>query len=452
MLSFAVAMKFRFLIFLFLSFILYCPSPKAEWSALGQLSAGFRGATSPTLSDASGVFGEELQIKFENQSPFSFRANLNSISEFYFREKDPASAPTSSDSSSEFFPTGSRVAFGGKEVLVQWRREPYVVAAGLLSFAPGGSGFLNPWNPINAKDRNFAEETLTLPSPGLQLEWRGLTNRVQVGFVAQRFEDRLPGANSSWWPRHINFPLNTSDPEVILPERPNYFLQEPKDDENALKSNVFASFHCSVASVEAEINFFEGQFGGPALYPTLTGQLISSTPVQVIQLDRDIFITPIYQRSRTAGLLLQKEAWGSVWLLQALQTQYIDDSSNKGVTTVHTSMERLFEWHKVSGLGIVEFSKSWRPETSELAAITDLFGETLLLGAKLQFKEIYSLTPGYLRHFASGVDLVQMTLDRRWSQRLITSLKVFALSGPEKSLGGIYQKNSYAQFLAKWNF
>ncbi len=410
------------MIFVFLGVLCFClvgPSSWAESESAFNVSMGGRGYHS---GESSGIFAGKLRVRYEGSERWRWRADGEWIYESSHDE----------------------LAFGGQELRMELGSEKKFLSAGLVSAKFGGAGVLNPWSQINAKDRHQPQQTLTLPSPGVQYEHRGLSSLFSITLWPWRWPDRLPGAHSVWWPRQESLPLKIEDPVVLLSKNPEYNVQPAKDLDTGLRNNLAVQWKNEIFGTDIALFYFEGHLGAPSLVPTLNGKIIEVSPRTVLQLDDEVEIQPIYSRRRATGYHLQKEIWNLILQHHLLIAENVSDPSLRS-TQLHASVEKFINSRLFSGLVFLEYAKVWEAESSELQNMVDIFSDTTLLGARWNWTNDSSLTIGYLHHLLSHANLAQVQVDTRWTSTWSTALSLFSLFGPAESLSGIYSPNSYAQ-------
>ncbi len=343
------------------------------------------------------------------------------------------------------------VAFGGQEFRLESGQDRHFFSAGLISAKFGGAGVLNPWSQINAKDRHQPQQTLILPSPGIQYEMRGLTSLVSVTLWPWRWPDRLPGPLSLWWPRQEALPLKIDDPLVLLSKNPEYHVARAQDADTGLRNNVALQWKKEILSSDFALFYFEGHLGAPSLVPTLNGQIIAVDPRTVLQLDDRVNIQPIYTRQRAIGYHWQKELFEMIFQHHLLAAQNVEKPELR-TTQVHLSTEKYLNSKAFSGLVFIEYAKIWESQSSELRNLIDIFSDTTLLGARWNWTDESNFTLGYLHHFPSRGNLLQAQMDTRWTSTWSSTFQILGLFGPAESLSGIYSGNSYAQLQLTMSF
>lgn len=217
-----------------------------------------------------------------------------------------------------------------KDFSYNFKRKSNYLSVGFKQLSWQGTDFVNPMDSLSPQD--FSDPLLirTQAIPGVFFSSSLANINFDFVYAPENRLSRLPGLNSSWYPRKLNYPIENDQAQLILPEQAEYTLQKNKILNSANRNNF--SFRISTIFNETELAlaFTESVSSTPVIQPSvLNGELVEIAPVLKVQLINPIEITPVYYKQNAlSGYLSNPFIFNTVLKFAARKTSPLGDGKN----------------------------------------------------------------------------------------------------------------------------
>lgn len=259
----------------------------------------------------------------------------------------------------------------------------------------------------------------------------------ELGFTPLNRIPVIPQASSAWYPREGVLPTESDGYLITLPDNPNYRINNEERSTNDLKNNYVFKTKITTSYTDIVLQVAETLSSSPDISPTLTGTLISATPVFAIKLDNPIHLDVRWKKVKNygGGFNIPLESMGLI----------IKIYSNQEVTEAQKTLMTTLALEKTIGnfIAILEATTqqiSSRVDNSNLSTMTNLYENAQALGLRYAANDKFNLLAGGLYDSAKGSYVATLRPKYFFTQNAFTELQLVVVGGKEESLLSYFDK------------
>ncbi len=343
---------------------------------------------------------------------------------------------------------------------LQWRelsltgvlRNSETVKLGFTTINWEGTDFINPMDVMSVGD--FRDPLSPQKKSSLAFLYTAERNfqndnslTWDLVYVPIQSKASLPSEHSLWWPRKLQFPLQTDQFTLQLPNQVSYRILSDEELNHATANNFGSRLHLRMASTEFSLAAKEGMHNTPLLLPALDVSLLSLSPKLIFLLQSPVKIQPVYYRERQGALGLNYYADSWVFRSAGVHSQPLGTDSRlpsysdqyvlgleKTITFSTQSITLLLEKIETKTASAASASEN-------TSTLTKLFDQAWLLGWRWPFNERWTWSSAGMQEQKTKSTFVHQSLDWKISDHWQLNLTADILSGSEDSSLGVYDQN-----------
>lgn len=271
----------------------------------------------------------------------------------------------------------------------------------------------------------------------------------EVGFTPQNRIPVIPQESSAWYPREGILPTESDSYLITLPENPNYHINNQERSKDDLKNNYIFKSKITTSYTDIVLQVAETLSSSPEISPTLTGNLISASPVFTIELTNPIELDVRWKKVKNygGGFNIPLESLGLI--IKIFSNQEISESKKTLMTTV--AFEKTFG-QLIAILETTSQQINSRVDNSNLSTMTNLYKNAQALGLRYAPNDKFSLLAGGLYDSAQGSYVSTLRPKYLFTQNAYVELQLIAVGGKEDSLLSYFDKADSASLKTGTSF
>ena len=260
---------------------------------------------------------------------------------------------------------------------------------------------------------------------------------LEVGFTPVNRIPVIPQESSAWYPREGVLPTESDSFLITLPENPNYHITNKERSKDDLKNNYIIKAKVTTSYTDIVLQIAETLSSSPDITPTLTGNLISASPVFTIELTNPIELDVRWKKVKNygGGFNIPLESMGLI--VKLFSNQEVSENKKTLMTTV------AFEKTLGSLIAILEATTqkiNSRVDNSNLSTMTNLYNNAQAVGLRYAPNDKFSLLTGGLYDSAHGSYVGTLRPKYLLTQNAYVELQVTAVGGKTGSLLSYFDK------------
>lgn len=259
----------------------------------------------------------------------------------------------------------------------------------------------------------------------------------ELGFTPQNRIPVIPQESSAWYPREGVLPTESDNFLITLPDNPNYRINNEEKSKEDLKNNYIFKAKITTSYSDIVLQVAETLSSSPDITPTLTGTLISATPVYAIKLDNPIELDVRWKKVKNYGGGFNIPLESMNLIVKIFSNQEITESKKTLMTTV------AFEKTMGNLIAIFEATAQQinsRVDNSNLSTITNLYENAQALGLRYARGDKFSILAGGLYDSVKGSYVATLRPKYFFTQNAYAELQIIAVGGKEKALLSYFDK------------
>jgi hypothetical protein len=318
---------------------------------------------------------------------------------------------------------------------------------GYFTLVYEGTDGINPMDIASMKYWGDPLRPITKASAGIHIGYASNMFEVQAAYIPEQSPSTFPGESSAWLPRKTEFPIQSEDSELRLPDRVDYKYLNREVLDHALRHNYTARAQLRTDFGDAAVAFFEGAADTPMVFiPIVNGTLISASPKLIVLLDSPISVTPRYYRRQTVAGLITKPI--GEWIFRVASRYDQPMGSGKQFTTYSgqsvAGVERSFTMSDTLLTVVLQGSLVQAPESNGLVSMRDLFDKSVMLGFRWAASDALTLQLSGLQSTKDGSGFYSGGLDYTFAEAWTAKASVEVVEGPPRAVLGIFTDNDRA--------
>lgn len=259
----------------------------------------------------------------------------------------------------------------------------------------------------------------------------------EVGYTPENRVPVIPQESSAWYPREGVLPTESENYLITLPDNPNYRINNEERSKDDLKNNYIFKTKITTSYTDIVLQVAETLSSSPDISPTLTGTLISTTPVFAIKLDNPIELDVRWKKVKNygGGFNIPLESMGLI--IKVFSNQEVSESKKTLMSTI------AFEKTLGNWIAILEATTQQinsRVDNSNLSTITNLYENAQALGLRYAPNDKFNLLAGGLYDSKKGSYVATLRPKYFFTQNAYTELQVVAVGGKEGALLSYFDK------------
>lgn len=303
---------------------------------------------------------------------------------------------------------------------------------GFFQLKKEGSDILDPLDYQQPKNYLDPIHSQKLSLFGLKAEY-AVSNflTLEFGFTPENRIPVIPPSSSAWYPREGVLPTESQSFKITLPDNPRYSINNQERSNKDLQNNYVFKTKITTSYTDIVLQMAETLSNSPEITPTLTGTLISATPVYAIELENPIELDVRWKKVKNygGGFNVPLESMGL--LIKVFSNQEISEDRKTLMTTL--AFEKTF------GSLITVFEATTqqvnsRIDNSNLSTITNLYENAQALGLRYAPGDRFSLLAGGLYDSQKGSYVATLRPKFFFAQNTYAELQLVVVGGKEKSL------------------
>lgn len=259
----------------------------------------------------------------------------------------------------------------------------------------------------------------------------------EVGYTPVNRLPIIPQASSAWFPREGVLPTESDSYHITLPNNPNYHITNKEKSKEDLKNNYIFKTKITTSYTDIILQVAETLSSTPDITPTLTGTLISTTPVFSIELDNPIELDVRWKKVKNYGGGFNIPLESANMIIKVFSNQEISPDKKTLMTTV------AFEKTIGNLIAIFEATTQQinsRVDNSNLSTITNLYENAQALGIRYAPNDKFNLLAGGLYDSKYGSYVATLRPKYFFTQNAYSELQFIAVGGKEMSLLSYFEK------------
>ena len=259
----------------------------------------------------------------------------------------------------------------------------------------------------------------------------------EVGYTPENRIPVIPQESSAWYPREGVLPTESESFLITLPANPNYQISNKERSKDDLKNNYIFKTKITTSYTDIVLQVAETLSSSPEISPTLTGNLISASPVYQIELTNPIQLDVRWKKVKNygGGFNIPLESMGLI--IKVFSNQEITENKKTLMSTV------AFEKTMGSLIAILEATTQTinsRVDNSNLSTMTNLYNNAQALGLRYAPSDRFSLLAGGLYDSAHGSYVGTLRPKYLFTQNAYVELQLIAVGGKKASLLSYFDK------------
>lgn len=265
----------------------------------------------------------------------------------------------------------------------------------------------------------------------------------ELGFTPQNRIPVIPQESSAWYPREGVLPTESENYLINLPANPNYQINNEERSKDDLKNNYIFKTKITTSYTDIVLQVAETLSSSPDISPTLTGNLISASPVFTIELTNPIELDIRWKKVKNygGGFNVPIESLGLI--VKIFSNQEISESKKTLMTTV--AFEKTFA-NLIAILETTSQKINSRLDNSNLSTMTNLYKNAQAFGLRYAPGDKFNLLVGGLYDSDQGSYVTTLRPKYFFTQNAYTELQLIAVGGKEESLLSYFDKADSASF------
>ena len=353
-------------------------------------------------------------------------------------------------------PNAFAADFNGRNTYLKERTNDLYVEFGSFIKEWEGTDGINPMDIATVKTYRDPINTESLGSWGVAVKSRGSTAwSWEFLYVPWQTSAIMPLSYSGWWPRTTTLPLSLNNESVLLPGEVTYAIDSPQILNHADENNFGARLQFHGESWDAALAGFQGQSQIPVFRPTLSGNLIETSPSTVLQLTDPVHMQPVeYLRQTVSALFVYNQnPWiyrisgrydqpiGSDPLLPGWSDQFV------------AGIERTVVVHDKTVILSLQYAAGVMPYyPNSFLNLSDPFENALTWAIRYPLSDNILLIYSGLNDFQFHSYYDELKVQDSIGEHLSLSLAAEKIGGPANSLFGMWQNQSCGNLTATYGF
>lgn len=328
--------------------------------------------------------------------------------------------------------------FEPKEFSLNYYGRKLNTSLGFYQTKKEGPDILDPLDYTQPKNYIDPLHSGKLSLLGLKTEY-ALNSYVtlELDYVILNRIPLIPDEDSPWYPREGVLPTQSENFQINLPDNPIYKISNNEKTEEDLKDNYIFKTKITTSKADIVLQMAETLSSSPEITPTLTGTLVSASPVFTIDLDNPIQLDVRWKKVKNygGGVIVPLDRWGLI--VKAFSNQEIDGEKKTTMTTV------AFEKTLNDVTVILESAKqdiTSRTDNSNLSTMTNLYENAQALGIRYAPNDKFSLLTGGLYDSSHGSSVATLRPKYLLTQNAYVELQLIAVGGRQASLLSYFDK------------
>lgn len=318
-----------------------------------------------------------------------------------------------------------------------------------------GTDGVNPMDIASMKNLRDPLSGDSLGSWGLALSGGQTVVTWDALYVPWQTLPRLPGDNSAWLPRHTDLPLEADNEQLLVPADPQYQILPHTQINQAWQNNFGGRLQFHGSAWDLSFAYFEGASQIPALRPYVSGDLVETAPLFIVQMTNPIQIQPVDYRRRTisAGFVYTKDSW--VFRLATRHEQPLGDDpilpgwwdqSVAAVEKTFTMGEQTLIW------SLIYSYENHSNQSLSILASPDPFEDSIMSGLRWPINDYWLLSWMGLWDTKYGSQLERLTVQRKLGDHWSTEVSGDWYHGADDTLLGLWQEQSRGRVAGIFSF
>ena len=259
----------------------------------------------------------------------------------------------------------------------------------------------------------------------------------EVGYTPENRIPVIPQESSAWYPREGVLPTESESFLITLPANPNNQISNKERSKDDLKNNYIFKTKITTSYTDIVLQVAETLSSSPDISPTLTGNLISASPVYQIELTNPIQLDVRWKKVKNygGGFNIPLESMGLI--IKVFSNQEITENKKTLMSTI------AFEKTMGSLIAILEATAQTinsRVDNSNLSTMTNLYNNAQALGLRYAPSDRFSLLAGGLYDSAHGSYVGTLRPKYLFTQNAYVELQLVAVGGKKESLLSYFDK------------
>lgn len=259
----------------------------------------------------------------------------------------------------------------------------------------------------------------------------------EVGFTPQNRIPVIPQESSAWYPREGVLPTESESYLINLPANPDYHINNEERSKDDLKNNYIFKTKITTSYTDIVLQVAETLSSSPDISPTLTGNLISASPVFTIELTNPIELDVRWKKVKNygGGFNVPLESLGLI--VKIFSNQEVTENKKTLMTTV--AFEKTFG-NLIAILETTSQKINSRVDNSNLSTMTNLYKNAQALGLRYAPSDKFNLLVGGLYDSDQGSYVATLRPKYFFTQNAFTELQLIAVGGKEGALLSYFDK------------
>lgn len=338
-----------------------------------------------------------------------------------------------------------QVFFDVPEAYLDSRVGEWSFQLGLFSQTWGVTDVYNPLDVVNARRYFDPLNAGKRGAPTVELKYDTGTWSAEAFYIPIQFPSILPGENSRWLPREIVVNRGSDFAQAQLPENLRYSYRGDEVLDRALDNNFGGRFEYHGTGFDFSAVFFQGTPTAPAIFPDVTGTVISVSPEIIVQLDPDVRLTPTYYTRRTVGGSVVVPLESSIIRLAGASSDRLSSRSD------------LPGWSQSAVLGLehniavsastltlllqLTYAQHEEQADNSVTSIDRIFDQSAMLGFRLATSGDWTYSGAGLYDSIGKSWFAQLKAETKVTDGLTAFLSAEIIEGPAETPLGTYRKN-----------
>lgn len=337
-----------------------------------------------------------------------------------------------------------------KELSLNYYGKKSTLTAGYFQMKKEGPDIFDPFDYQQPQNYLDPQQTKNLSLLGLKSEFQIKSNlNLELAYVPMNRTPILPKENSPWYPRENKFPTQSDNYDLRLPENVNYkILENDALATNDLKNNYIAKIKYTAGQTDLIVQISETLSKTPAVTPVLTGSVVATSPITIINLDNPIGLKIKWQKSKHYGMGITQTFSEAGFIIKAFYDKEILNQQNTENLTF--AVEKQFEEviclieHSLQKIEVAKDSRS--------STLANLFENASALAIRWAPQETLSIYVGALNDWKYGSQAQFFKANKALSDNFSFEGQLVLLGGKQNSLLWYFEQNDSVSIAAKYAF
>ncbi len=317
-----------------------------------------------------------------------------------------------------------------------------------------GTDLINPMDLLHGK--NWVDPLNGRARSGLGFFYDDAFGDFLLDFtyIFRQQTHRLPGSESPWWPRSVYLPTESESLVLLLNNPLEYRILDEEVLDHALDHNLALRLRYVFSDFEIAVAVTDGLANPPLITPLIEGDVVETSPRQVIRLRSPIEILPIIYRQRAIAGTFVWTLGDFILRVSANHIQPIGDD------------ERLPSWSQLGVIGLErtfylgnqmvtllgQFIDSKRPDVNGVTLLTSLFQKSYMTGIRYAPSERWTYLFALFQETTTWSKLIRNEITWSFKDTWSLSGEITLFEGPEESAIGTYDRNDSGYLRLKKSF